>query len=584
MTLSPSYLEIDFNTYKSKIITQLRNSPVFTDYNYEGANITVMIELMAYLAELTTYYMNKLAANTYIDTADVYENIHRIANMMGYYPQGHVSSKSTVNVTLAAEVTGGDYTVVQGDTVRVKPWTQLKSNITTDGKEVYFVVTNEVVEVVESFPWTIDNVPVKQGIVRTFQFTGADLIDNKLYLPFLNFSYDDDISDDYPSIQVTVNGDTWTRVSDFYDYMSGYYTEDEVYMFIYGKYANYYVEFSDSRNVPQSNDIVVITVIETLGKAGNVRATTGSEVWEAVDTELLENNTTGKKIGISDYSITHPNSSIGAADPETIDAIRTNAKATLFTQYRNVTAKDYVTYLENRSDIVTAKVWGEQDIAPSGSIEDYNKVYIAAIPANDGWGSATINYAEVPMGTGITPLIVPTSYADAWKTELATYLERRKMLATYEIFVVPELVYFRFNMGLGVKRNYVFNSVLADVKNKLAYYFSSGKREFGETIDFDHVEEWIKDTANVSEDDQFLQCKGIDSLVIRDIDFYDILTNTWTNPADYDSVFFPRYAVTILPSWEENNLRTIYLGPYQFPLIHIESCIILQRRYGTTVV
>jgi len=580
-TLSPSYLEIDFNTYKEKIITQLRNSPIFTDYNYEGANITILIELMAYIAELTTYYVNKLAANTYIDTADVYENIHRIANMMGYYPMGHVSSKSTVTFTISEEVSSGDYTVSVGDTLRVVPWTQLKSNITVNDEAVYFVVTNEVVEVVDAFPFVIESIPVKQGIVRTFEFTGTDLIDNKIYLPFLDFSFDDDISDDYPSIQVTVNGDTWTRVSDFYDYMSGYYTEDEVYMFIYGKYENYYIEFSDSREIPGDNDIIQITVIETIGKDGDVAATTTDEVWEAVDTELFQNSTTGKRINTSNYGITHPNPSLGAADPETIEAIRKNAKATLFTQYRNVTATDYVTYLENRSDVTVAKVWGEQDIAPSGSIEDYNKVYISVIPTT--WGTSSINYAEISLDGCTEILKVPTSYVESWKEEIAAYLERRKMLATYEIFVVPELVYFRFNMGLGIKRNYVFNSVLADIKSKLCYYFACGDRGFGETVDFDDIEEYIKDISNVSTSDSFLQCKGIDSLVIRDIDYYDILTSTWKNPYDYGSVFYPKYATTVLESWEENNLRSIYLGPYQFPLVHVESCIILQRRYGNSV-
>jgi hypothetical protein len=183
----------------------------------------------------------------------------------------------------------------------------------------------------------------------------------------------------------------------------------------------------------------------------------------------------------------------------------------------------------------------------------------------------------------IEPLKVATSYSTAWQTELSLYLERRKMLATYEVFVVPELIYFKFNLGLGIRKNYVFNSVLADLKSKLEYYFSSGLREFGETIDFDDVEEYLKDISKVSTISTFSQCKGIESLVIRNIDYYNILTSTWDNPYSYESEYYPRYAVTILESWEENNLRSIYLGPYQFPLIHIESCVILQRRYGSTV-
>jgi hypothetical protein len=574
----PEYLELNFNTAKTSMINMLKASEVFNDYNYEGANITIITELLAYVIELSSYYLNKLAANTYMDTADVYENVHRIANMMGYYPTGHISSKSTITITITEAVTAGTYTVNVGDTITISAWKQLKSNVMVDDNEVYFATTTNTIATIDAFPYTISNIPVRQGIVRIFEFTGNDLIDNKLYLPFLNFSHD--IDEENPCIEVKVNDKKWLRVEDFYDYLSGYYTEDNVYMFVYGKFKNYYVEFSDARNVPAENDIITVIVLESIGKSGNVRATTGTETWEAVD-DIVYNNTTGYKINISNYNITHQSPSSAGDDPEDIETIKTNAKATLFAQYRNVTAIDYVTYLLNRSDIRAAKVWGEQDIAPYGSIEDYNRVYIAVIP--ETWGSSTIDYVEVEISGCNEKLKIPLNYADTWKQTLSLYLEKRKMLATYELFVVPELVYFRFNIGLGVKSTYSYNSVLNDVKNKLSYYFSSGQRKFGETLDFDHIEEYIKNPENTSPNNTFSQCKGIESFIIRNIDYYDIINKVWKNPYEYTSDLYPRYAVTILPSWEENNLRSIYLGPGQFPLVHIESCIILQRRYGTSV-
>ena len=59
-TLVPKYLDIDFNTLVAKIKEELAASPnvVFRDLNYEGSNISILIELVAYLGELNTYFLN----------------------------------------------------------------------------------------------------------------------------------------------------------------------------------------------------------------------------------------------------------------------------------------------------------------------------------------------------------------------------------------------------------------------------------------------------------------------------------------------------------------------------------------------
>ena len=54
-TLTPQYLDIDFATLKDQLKTQLSESTIFRDYDYEGANITILIELVSYLGALTTY-------------------------------------------------------------------------------------------------------------------------------------------------------------------------------------------------------------------------------------------------------------------------------------------------------------------------------------------------------------------------------------------------------------------------------------------------------------------------------------------------------------------------------------------------
>ena len=89
--LIPNYLSLDFDTMKSDIISALRSSETFKnyDFDYEGSNITVLIELISYLGDINTFYLNKLAKEMYIDTVELYENAHRLAKLSRYKPLGY---------------------------------------------------------------------------------------------------------------------------------------------------------------------------------------------------------------------------------------------------------------------------------------------------------------------------------------------------------------------------------------------------------------------------------------------------------------------------------------------------------------
>jgi len=93
-----------------------------------------------------------------------------------------------------------------------------------------------------------------------------------LFLPNENFDYDNDLDDQSPSIQVQIGDDIWDRISDFYDNLSGLYTEDDVFMFKYDKYEKYLIEFSSLRNYPASTEDITVTVLKSLGAAGTVGA------------------------------------------------------------------------------------------------------------------------------------------------------------------------------------------------------------------------------------------------------------------------------------------------------------------------
>ena len=128
--LVPSYIDMNFDTIKSDIQDKMSVSPVFQDYKNDASNITILIELMAYLGELNSYYLNKIAKNVYLDTADIRENIVRLGYLVGYYPKGFRSSRTNLTITISASGSNGNYGCEVGDTIRINSWKEVKTSTT----------------------------------------------------------------------------------------------------------------------------------------------------------------------------------------------------------------------------------------------------------------------------------------------------------------------------------------------------------------------------------------------------------------------------------------------------------------------
>lgn len=560
--LIPQYLDMDYSTMKSRLKELLGNQTTFQDYNLEGANITLLMELVCYLGMLTTYYVNQLAKNQYIDTADIYETVHMLARLRGYNPHGYISSSTDLTVTVS--LSGGTGGVSPGDVLQLDAWKQITCTsdcVDADGNVLQFSTIEDTIESVPasaSGTYTF-TVPVRQGIVFSESFTGNDIVDNVLYLSSYNFDYDDDVDDEDVSVELFVNEDPWARVSDFYDEISGLSTENDVYMLRYTKYQKYIIEFSSTRNVPIVSDTITVTLLKSAGVNGNA----GSGTITTPETDFIYNQTTLEYLDNSAYvTVTNITEATGGSDPESISDIKSSSTGALHSQYRNVTKNDYITHLEAKSNVEVANVWGEQEVSPSGDILEYNKVYISVVP--DEWGTGTI---EVSTSGEIS---IPTTFATTYKVDLSTYLEPRKMICTYEEYVVPEIIYFAFDFGIKLKRTYTFATVANDVKNKLSYYFQASNRAFNEEISFTDIMEYILDTTNVSATDTFSYVKGIQTLIIRNID-----TLNGVVVQDYGSLYYPCYSEAVYTG--ENNLRKIQLGNNQFPAVAINTCTFTQE-------
>jgi hypothetical protein len=108
--------------------------------------------------------------------------------------------------------------------------------------------------------------------------------------------------------------------------------------------------------------------------------------------------------------------------------------------------------------------------------------------------------------------------------------------------------------------------VINDIKNKLDYLFDDTRVDFGETIDFRDIEKNILDTTIESDDDTFSYIRGIKYFKIREMH-----VNTDVYEPNYEQNY-PQYKTDTYSSYVDNTLRTILLGPGQFPIFKSDVC------------
>ena len=82
------YVAFDAVSLKSLINARLNDSNVFTDQNFEGSNISSVIDIIAYAYHVLIFYLNRTSSESTFTTAELYENINKIVKLLNYNPIG----------------------------------------------------------------------------------------------------------------------------------------------------------------------------------------------------------------------------------------------------------------------------------------------------------------------------------------------------------------------------------------------------------------------------------------------------------------------------------------------------------------
>ena len=91
--------EVDFDQIKANLIEYLKSTKQFTDYDFSGSNLQVILNLISYQAQLNAYSTNMIANESFLSSATIRDNVVSNARSVGYTPVSARSAQSTVTFT-----------------------------------------------------------------------------------------------------------------------------------------------------------------------------------------------------------------------------------------------------------------------------------------------------------------------------------------------------------------------------------------------------------------------------------------------------------------------------------------------------
>ena len=82
-----NFSNLDFDQVKTSLKEYLRANSTFTDYDFEGSNLSSIIDLLAYNTYITSYNASMVSNEVFIDSATLRENVVSLARNIGYLPR-----------------------------------------------------------------------------------------------------------------------------------------------------------------------------------------------------------------------------------------------------------------------------------------------------------------------------------------------------------------------------------------------------------------------------------------------------------------------------------------------------------------
>ena len=488
--------ELDFEQIKNNLKIFLKSQEEFSDYNFEGSGMAVLIDLLAYNTHYNGMLAHMLANENFIDTAIKRESVVSIAKALGYTPRSYLSSEAKITLTVTSDpaFVGTNLTLDRD----VSFTTQMDGASYTFFPQEDVTVAAEIIDGVKKFVFT--DLKIKEGSRVVNRFTVSQ---GKPQGPYVIPNENADVStlrvriqDSLSDISIT----TWNKVDTMLDVKG----DSRVYWVEEGIDGLNQLRFGDGvlGQKLKTDNIIIIDYLAGKGVTPN-----GAKTFNC--TGVL----TG---GAESFSVTTGSVASGGSYAETVDEIRFNAPRFNATRDRAVTEQDYKSLiLQSNPNIQSVSVWGGEKNDPPM----YGKVFISLNP--------------------VAGQIITEQDKDTIKN---TIIDPKTPVAIIPEFVDPEFTYIQLEVTsvynpkeTVLTKGQVEAAILIEIEN----YFNNSLNRLNKSFYYSRLHDRIKEGVSslISTNIQLGLQKRIKPDLNKDYN-YTLMFNQKLQPRELTSTFF----------------------------------------------
>ena len=412
---------LDFAETKEALKTFLKNQDRFQDFDYEGSNLNVLLDVLSYNTFYNNYYYNMMISEMFLDSATQRNSVLSHAKELNYMPTSRRSANAKATISVVAPNLDSNYFNIPANTKFIGRCGNKTYNLLTD--KAYTAVRSNT----DNNLYIVEGVDLFEGRIlkETLQVSNTVLSNNAI---------------DTRSLKVTVNNETYTYRNDIF----GVIATDKVFYLQPENDGKYSIQFGQNKFgvQPTATDIIKAEYRVASGPSANG----------------VTSLTIGAFGGATSITVNVTTSTSGGSMAEDIESIRTFAPKAFQVQERAVTKRDYETLLRSRfPNIQAISVYGGDEVDPP----QFGKVIIS-VDVTGGEGAADYEIAN-----------------------FKNYLQDKTPLTIEPVFVVAKFLYVDATIKVVYDSNTTNKSasqIQTELNDSIIAYQNTNLNDFNKTL------------------------------------------------------------------------------------------------------
>ena len=361
-----NFSNLDFDQIKTTLREYLKANSNFTDYDFEGSNLSSIIDVLAYNTYITSYNANMITNEVFIDSATLRENVVSLARNIGYVPRSRKAA--TASISFFVDCSG---VLPTPATLTLKKGPIASSEGAFGGQSFIFSILEDITVPVNDGIAYFDDIIISEGTLLTSNFTYSGRNPNqKFILPNSGI--------DTALLSVTVKGNQQSTTSTKYttqDSLLDIKSDSKVYYLQEIENERYEIFFGDGifGIKLEEGNYITINYISCGGDNAN-----GVNQFQFSGKLTYTRNSQEYTVTSGISLLTTGITAQGGEVIESVDSVKKFAPRIYASQNRALTANDYETIIPSKiyPETESISVFGGEELVPP----QYGKVFISIKP------------------------------------------------------------------------------------------------------------------------------------------------------------------------------------------------------------